>query len=72
MSVAVEQIRQFNIGIFPRGRDVVGESDKFALAVRCTHHGAMEERRTAGYLWSWILPSVFSLRMRRSGRGTSS
>lgn len=26
----------------------------------------MKERRNAGYLWSRILPSVFSLRMRRS------
>jgi hypothetical protein len=34
-------------------------------------HGAMKERRTAGYLPSRILPSVFSLRMRRLVRGTS-
>ena len=31
----------------------------------------MKERRNAGYLWSRILPSVFSLRMRRSARGAS-
>src|SRR5258705_13882885 len=31
----------------------------------------MKERRNAGYLWSRILPSVFSLRMRRLARGAS-